>query len=63
MKTQNTNFLTALNNKEITNLVQEVKETIATQAPTMNPNAAFTAAELWNLERNKRNRVIRRHLV
>ena len=63
MKTQNTNFLTALNNKEITNLVQEVKETIATQAPTINPTAAFTAADLWNLERNRRNRVIRRHLV
>jgi protein-arginine kinase len=63
MKTQNNNFFTTLNNNQMTDLVQEVKETIATQAPTINPNAAFTAADLWNLERNRRNRVIRRHLV
>ena len=63
MKTNQTNFLTAMSNNEINNLVQEVKETIAIQMPAINHSTAFTAADFWNLERNRKTRVIRRHLV
>ena len=63
MKTQNTNFLQPLGKTQLDNLVKEVKETVATNVPVINPRPAFTAADLWNLERNRRNRATRRHLA
>jgi hypothetical protein len=44
-------------------LVKEVKETIAVDAPTTNHKTAFGLADLWNLERNRRTRITRKHLA
>ncbi len=63
MKTQNTNFLQPLGKTELNNLVKEVKETVATNVPVINQQPAFTAADLWNLERNRRSRVTGKHLA
>ena len=61
MKTQNTNFLINLGKDELKNLVNEVKETVATNAPHINQKNAFGVVDLWNLERTRRNRIARRH--
>ncbi|MES2370974.1 MAG: hypothetical protein V4557_00240 [Bacteroidota bacterium] len=61
MKTQNTNFFQALGQTQLENLVKEVKETVATNAPHINQKNAFGVVDLWNLERTRRNRIARRH--
>ena len=61
MKTQNTNFFQALGKTQLENLVKEVKETVAANAPHINQKNAFGVVDLWNLERNRRNRIARRH--
>lgn len=63
MKTQNTNFLTALEKNDICNLVKEVKETIATDVHTAGHNTIFTAADYWNLQRSRKVRTGRRYLA
>jgi hypothetical protein len=63
MKTQNTTFFQTLGQNQLENLVKEVKETVATDLTKINRKTAFGTADLWNLERNRRNRVIRRHLA
>jgi protein-arginine kinase len=63
MKTQNTTFFQTLGKDQLENLVKEVKETVATNMPTINHKPSFGAVDLWKLERNRRNRIVRRHLV
>ena len=63
MKTQNTNFYQALGQTQLNNLVQEVKETVATGIPAIHNKTAFGVVDLWNLERTRRNRMVRRHLA
>ena len=63
MKTQNTSFFQTLGKTRLENLVKEVKETVATGAPVVNQKAAFGLVDLWNLERTRRSRIVRRHLV
>ena len=63
MKTQNTNFLQALCKTQLENLVKEVKETVATNVAHLNQKTAFGVVDLWNLERNRRNRIVRRHFA
>ena len=63
MKTTNTFFLQTLGKTQLENLVKEVKETVATNIPAIRQERAFGTADLWNLERNRRNRAIRRHLA
>ena len=63
MKTQNHSFLQTLGKVQLENLVKEVKETVATQAPVINHKTAFGIVDLWNLERNRKNRIARRHLA
>ncbi len=63
MKTENRTFFQALGKTQMENLVKEVKETIAVDAPTVNQKTAFGVADLWNLERNRRNRIVRRHFA
>ncbi len=63
MKTQNTFFLQTLGKTQLENLVKEVKETIAVNVPVIRQEKAFSSADLWNLERNRRSRQIRRHLA
>lgn len=63
MKTENRTFFQSLGKAQLENLVKEVKETIATDAPSSNHKTAFGVVDLWNLERNRRNRMVRRHLA
>jgi hypothetical protein len=63
MKTQNTNFLQTLGKTELKNLVKEVKETVATNVAHLNQKTAFGVVDLWNLERNRRSRIARRHFA
>lgn len=61
MKTQNTNLLIQLNKIELTNLTQEVKETVATENLVI--TKTFSSADLWNIQRTRRSRVVRRHFA
>ena len=63
MKTQNTNFFQALSTEQLNNLVKEVKETVAHNVPQVNQKTAFGVVDLWNLERSRRSRMVRRHLA
>jgi protein-arginine kinase len=63
MKTQNTNFFQALGKEQLENLVKEVKETVATNVPHVNQKTAFGVVDLWNLERSRRTRMVRRHFA
>lgn len=63
MKTENRTFFQSLGKAQLENLVKEVKETIAVEAPTANRKTLFCAADLWNMERSRRSRQVRRHLA
>lgn len=63
MKTQNNNFYQTLGQTQLNNLVREVKETIATNSPIIINKTAFGVVDLWNLERSRRSRIVRRHLT
>lgn len=63
MKTQHTNFFQALGKEQLDNLVKEVKETVAANHPIVNHKTAFGVVDLWNLERSRRTRTLRRHLA
>ncbi len=63
MKTQNNTFFQTLGTTQLNNLVKEVKETVAVGTPFINPKIAFGVVDLWNLERTRRNRMVRRHLA
>jgi hypothetical protein len=63
MKTQNNNFYETLGQTQLNNLVREVKETIATDSPIIINKTAFGVVDLWNLERTRRSRIVRRHLA
>lgn len=60
MKTENKIFFQELGKSQIENLVKEVKETMATDMPLINNKTAFTLVDLWNLERNRKKRIVRR---
>ncbi len=61
MKTQSTQIFQNLDKKQMNSLVKEVNETLAT-VPVINQKNAFGVVDLWNLERSRRNRAVRRHL-
>jgi protein-arginine kinase len=63
MKTQNNTFFQTLGKAQLDNLVKEVKETVATGIPHVNQKTAFGVVDLWNLERSRRSRMVRRHLA
>lgn len=63
MKTQNTILFPTLGKNQLENWVKEVKETVATGVPAINQKTVFGAVDLWNLERTRRNRMVRRHLA
>lgn len=62
MKTQNTNFFQQLGQNHLNNLVKEVKETVATDIHINNKNV-FGAVDYWKMQRNRKTRIVRRHLV
>lgn len=63
MKTQNNFFFQALGENQLNNLVKEVKETVATHVTQVNQKTAFGVVDLWNMERSRRTRIVRRHLA
>lgn len=63
MKTQNNTFFQNLGKAQLDNLVNEVKETIATGIPNIQQKTAFGVVDLWNLERSRKTRMVRRHLA
>ncbi len=54
MKTQSGNLMESLGYDDLKNLTREVKETLS---PNFKKGSGmhFTAAELWNIQRNKKN--------
>lgn len=63
MKTQNNFFFQSLGENQLNNLVKEVKETVATNVAQVNQKTAFGVVDLWNMERSRRTRIVRRHLA
>jgi protein-arginine kinase len=63
MKTQDTNFFQALGKEQLNNLVKEVKETVAVDVQMNHGKSAFGAVDYWNLQRMRKTRIVRRHLV
>jgi hypothetical protein len=63
MKTQNTHLFQPVSPEVLNQLTAEVKETVAADLILPVKKTAFGPADLWNLERSRRIRIIRRHLV
>jgi len=61
MKKQSTTLFTSISKTGLLNLTQEVKETIAFDLVTPY-RKIFTAAELWNIQRQGKARTQRRYL-
>lgn len=57
MNTNNTNLFTRISDAEITTLTTVANETLAFE---INKKKLFTAAELWNIQRQKKGFVQRR---
>ena len=62
MKTQLTNLFNQISKTQVENLTMEIKETLALG---YNHNIAktFSAAELWNIQRQRKNITQRRRFV
>lgn len=65
MKLASNNFLEALSASEFENLTIQVKETLATNTGIIvrkKPQSIFTAAELWNIHRQRKTGFARQNL-
>ena len=60
MKKQSNTLFTYLNIEQVENLTSIVKETLATNVSTKS-NKTFSAADLWNIQRQKKGFVQRRY--
>ena len=61
MKKQSTTLLAQLDRAAVTNLTNIVNETLAMDLQVAAPKKVFTAAELWNIQRQKKSMVQRRY--
>jgi len=61
MKTQSSNLFNQLSKEEVENLTMETKETLATDHCQI--NKTFSAAELWNIQRQRKSINQRRRFV
>jgi hypothetical protein len=59
MKLQSNNLLETLTSNEIKSLAIQVKETVCKNFVTQRKRT-FTAADLWNIQRRKRNLMTRK---
>jgi hypothetical protein len=59
MKTQTSSLFNTISKTQLINLTTEVKETLAMDV-NLHTNKKLTAAEVWNIQRQKRARVQRR---
>ncbi len=62
MKKQSTTLFAQLGEQAVTNLTTIVDETLAFGLATAAPKKVFTAAELWNIQRQRRSFVQRRSI-
>jgi hypothetical protein len=60
MKTQSTSFFAEISKAYLMRLTEEVKETVALDIITHSNARILSAADVWNIQRNKRARVQRR---
>lgn len=60
MKKQTIHFFCTLNNEEMKTLTTIVSETVAADQPLPTVKRNFGAADLWNIQRNRRTFVQRR---
>ncbi len=62
MKTQSTNFFAQISKADLINLTVEVKETLAVHLLEKN-GKILSAADVWNIQRNKKSRIQRRYSI
>jgi len=62
MRTDNNNLFASISNDQMSQLVKEVKETVATDVQVNGGKSVFSAADLWRIQNNRRMRVQRRGL-
>lgn len=60
MRHQSVSLFTVLTKEEIENIIKTVSETIATSHSTASREKNFSAADLWNIQRQRRTFVQRR---
>ncbi len=60
MRTQSTTLFTALSETMVKNLTTQVKETLAIG---FHSNKTFSTADLWNIQRQRKNMVTRRRFL
>jgi hypothetical protein len=60
MRTQSTTLITVLSETMVKNLTTQVKETLAFG---FNNNKTFSTADLWNIQRQRKNMVTRRRFL
>lgn len=60
MRTTNTNLFETISNDQMQQMVKEVKETVATGLVQDQNRPSFSAAELWKIQKNRRQPVQRR---
>jgi hypothetical protein len=60
MKKQSETLFTQISNQQVNNLTTIVKETLATGI-SMVPGKTFSAADLWNIQRQKKSMLQRRY--
>jgi len=63
MKTQNEQLLNTLSKSTISELTQQVNETLAPNSNQANHKQILSSADLWNIQRMARPRNTRRFLV
>jgi len=61
MKKLSTSLFSRISNTQLESLATEIRETLATEVYPSNCRT-FTSAELWNIQRNGKNRPQRRFL-
>jgi hypothetical protein len=61
MKMQSTRLLSPLSPESVINLTTEVKEVLAT-GYKKNRDRILSAADLWNIQRHQKTRVLRRYI-
>ncbi len=54
MKSQSTNLFNQISKTQVENLTMEVKETLAV-GYNQNQSKSFSAAELWNIQRQRKS--------
>ena len=60
---QTNNFLAQLDKTEMSQLTQEVKETVVTNSDNTNHKNMLSTADFWNIQKMVRPRIQRRYIL